>query len=788
MKKRTFFGAVLVALAPMWSHGQSGTLQPFPLASVRLLESPFEQAQSMDLNYLMALDPDRLLAPFQKEAGIQPKAPNYGNWEDTGLDGHIGGHYLTALALMYASTGNPQVQQRLTYMVDQLEKCQRQSPDGYLGGTPGGKEIWQEIKAGKIAADNFSLNKKWVPLYNIHKTYAGLRDAYLLAGNEKAKQMLLKLTDWAIDVTASLTDAQIQDMLRSEHGGLNEVFADVAEITGDQKYLVLAKRFSQTSVLQPLLQGKDQLNGMHANTQIPKVIGYQRVAEASGDTVWTKAARYFWQTVVQNRTVSIGGNSVGEHFHPANNFTSMVESREGPETCNTYNMLKLTKQLHLASASADYLNYYERALYNHILSSQHPEGGFVYFTSMRPQHYRVYSQPQESFWCCVGSGLENHAKYGELIYARTDQDLYVNLFIPSAVQWAEKGLSLTQKTNFPFAETSELTLKLKKAQKFVLHIRQPGWVKEGQLELKVNGRKEKVNVSANGYATLARKWKTGDVVTVTLPMHTEAEYLPDNSPWVSFVHGPIVLAAVTGTSHIPDLRADGSRMAHIASGPLYPLEEVPVLLSSAQPFTAGIKPVAGKPFTFSAADLLQDEEHKNLQLVPFYQIHDARYMVYWPVTDLAGAAARKKALQEKENQRRLLDAQTVDKVVPGEQQPESDHGFAGERTETGVHKDRHWRHARGWFSYNLKNTGQGPRKLRLTYFGLDKDRKFNIYVNGTLLQTVHLTGERGNQFFEEEYAIPAVVLAKATDNVLTVKFAAQENSTTAGLYEVRLMK
>ncbi|RNI33228.1 glycosyl hydrolase [Rufibacter immobilis] len=777
------------ALLPAVGCAQAGRLQGFPLTAVRLLDSPFKQAQQTDLNYLLSLDMDRLLAPYQKEAGIQPKAENYGNWENTGLDGHIGGHYVSALALMYASTGDQEMLRRLNYMVDQLEACQQKSGNGYLGGTPGGKQMWQDIKAGKIEAGSFSLNKKWVPWYNIHKTYAGLRDAYLFAGNEKAKNMLVKLSDWCIDLTANLTDAQIQDMLRSEHGGMNEVFADVAQITGDKKYLTIAKRFSQISVLNPLLQGKDQLNGMHANTQIPKVIGYQRVAEVGGDTSWTKAADFFWNTVVNHRTVSIGGNSVSEHFHPANNFSSMLESKEGPETCNTYNMLKLSKQLFLNSASAQYLNYYERAMYNHILSSQHPSrGGFVYFTPMRPRHYRVYSQPQEDFWCCVGSGLENHGKYGELVYAHTDKDLYVNLFLPSRLEWQAKGLALTQKTKFPFEERSELTLNLKKAQKFTLYIRQPEWVKQGLVQVMVNGKEAKTSTAVAGYVGIDRKWKSGDVVAFSLPMETKAEYLPDGSPWVSFVHGPIVLAAATDKKDLTGLLADGSRMGHVANGPLYSLEEAPLLVSSAKNVANLIQPVPGKPFTFTASGLIQPSQYKGLELVPFYQIHDARYMVYWPVTTPEGLEARKAAIKEKEREKLALEARTVDQVAPGEQQPESDHGFQGERTETGVHRDRHWRHATGWFSYNLKNKGTGARKLRVTYFGRDRDRAFDILVNNQLLKTVTADGSGGDKFVEVDYELPAHLLTKASNNVLNIQFRAKEGSSTAGIYEVRLLK
>jgi DUF1680 family protein len=783
--------ACALLLLPTLGYSQQAPLQSFPLSSVALLDSPFREAQQTDQSYVMALDPDRLLAPFQLSAGLKPKAERYGNWENTGLDGHLGGHYLSALALLYAATGDAQVQRRLTYMIDQLDLCQQQSGNGYLGGIPGGPAMWQQVKAGNIQANSFGLNQKWVPWYNLHKTYAGLRDAYLLAGNAKAKNMLIKLTDWCLDLTANLSDAQIQDMLRAEQGGLNEVFADVADITGDARYLKLAQRFSQQALLQPLLQGQDKLNGLHANTQIPKVIGYERIAEVGGDPTWRNAATFFWQTVVEHRTVSIGGNSVSEHFQPATDFTSMLESKEGPETCNTYNMLKLSKELYLASGDTKYLDYYERATYNHILSSQHPgTGGFVYFTSMRPRHYRVYSQPQESFWCCVGSGIENHGKYGELIYAhRGTSQLLVNLFMPSRLAWQPAGLTLTQTTRFPFAESTELTLQLKKARKFALSIRQPAWVPTGQLTVQVNGQPVATSSTTPGYVTVERKWKSGDVVTVALPMHTTAEYLPDHSPWVSFVHGPVVLAAATDTTDLPGLRAGGSRMGHVANGPLYPIDDAPVLVNR-QPadLTASIRPVPGEPLTFTAAELIDAEKYRNLKLVPFYQLHDTRYMVYWPVTTPEGLAARKVAMHQKDAEKLALDARTVDRVAPGEQQPESDHGFASEGTEAGVFRDRHYRHATGWFSYKLRNPKAEARALRVTYFGGDQGRTFSIYLNDRLLQKVTSDASKGSTFFDVEYPLPAALRTGPASQVLTVKFAADPGSTAGGVFDVRLLK
>ncbi|WP_205512813.1 glycoside hydrolase family 127 protein [Longitalea arenae] len=759
-------------------------LSAFPLSSVELLNSPFKEAQQTDLLYMLQLDPDRLLAPFLKEAGLPPKNENYGNWENTGLDGHIGGHYLSALSNMYAATGDKEVLRRLNYMIDWLDSCQRKDGNGYVGAVPGGKSLWKEIAAGNIKAGSFSLNDKWVPLYNMHKLFAGLRDAYMIAGNEKAKGMLIKLSGWFIAVTKDLSDDQMQQMLRSEHGGMNEVFADVAAITGDTRYLEMARKLSHKAILTPLLQEKDSLTGLHANTQIPKVIGYKRIAEIGGDSSWLRAAEFFWTTVVQHRTVSIGGNSVREHFHPATNFSPMIDDVQGPETCNTYNMLRLTEKLYLSNPKSAYIDYYERAVFNHILSSQNPKGGFVYFTPMRPQHYRVYSQPQQSFWCCVGSGMENHGRYGQLIYAHDENDLFVNLFIASKLVWKEKGLSLIQQTNFPYEQTSSIRLTVREPRSFAVHLRHPSWLKEAQLQITVNGQPIKAVTDENGFVSIKRTWRTGDQVAIRLPMQAGIEYLPDGSPWASFTYGPIVLAAKTDTANLVGLKADGSRMGHVANGPLYPIDKAPMIVSSQKDPALQLKPVKNKPLHFTMADLVYPASFKHLTLHPFNSIHDARYMIYWRVTDEKGLNQIQQKLNQEEKQKLELENNTVDQVAPGEQQSEVDHQFKGDRTETGVFKDKHWRRGSGWFSYQLKND-QGGKKLRVTYYGTDKS-SFEIFINGTLLKKEDLDGAKGDSFFDIDYAIPEHFF-NGGPGFIDVKFSAADGKMPRIFY-VRLMK
>jgi len=758
----------------------------FPLNTVHLTESVFNKAMQADKGYIMAMEPDRLLAPYLKEAGLPAKAVNYPNWENTGLDGHIGGHYLSALALMYASTGDAKVKQRLDYMIDELERCQKASGNGYVSGVPNGKKIWNEIAGGNIRASGFGLNDRWVPLYNIHKTYSGLRDAYWYAGNEKAKELLIRLTDWMAKEVSGLSDEQIQDMLRSEHGGLNEVFADVYDITKNKKYLHLAHRFSHQAILDPLLNGEDKLTGIHANTQIPKVIGYKRIADLENNASWNAATDFFWHNVTEKRSSAIGGNSVSEHFNPVNDFSSMIKSIEGPETCNTYNMLKLTGQLFATLPKSYYMDYYERALYNHILSTEnHDKGGFVYFTPMRPGHYRVYSQPQTSFWCCVGSGMENHAKYGEMIYAHTDNDLYVNLFIPSVLKWAEKKMVLKQENNFPQDPSTKLIFDVAPKSEVNLKLRVPEWTNASQMIVSINSKNINVPVDSDGYINIKRKWKKGDAIDMKMPMHLTAEQLPDHSDYYAFKYGPVVLAAPYGKENQQGLLADDSRGGHIAHGPQIPLNEIPVIEGSASEVLNHVQPVNGTNLSFSINGLYPSEKFgKGLQLVPFYTIQEERYILYWPQADRDKIQAVQQQRAQEEAETRKLDLITADKIQLGEQQPESDHFFESRDSGTGYMEDRHFRDAKGWFSYRMKNTGKNAAFLYVLYFDNSAGRMLNAEINGKKIVAEKLEGKAGNS---PQYLLLPVPDSEKSKESFTVKFSAEDQAMTSRVIEVRLL-
>ncbi len=611
---------------------QTFYLNEFPLEDVALLEGPFRQARDLNIKVLLEYDVDRLFATFRKEAGLPKKAELFPNWK--GLDGHVAGHYLSAMAMNYVAVKNEECRKRMEYIISELSDCQeangKRYPDwgkGYVGGVPDSDTIWSTLKKGDFKA----YRSAWVPWYNVHKIFAGLRDAWYYAGNNDAKDIFLKFCDWGIDITSALSDEQMQSMLNTEHGGMNEIFADAYQMTGNSKYLDAAKRFSHRMLLDSMADGVDNLDNKHANTQVPKAIGFQRIAELTHEKEFLDAGSFFWETVTKNRSLAFGGNSRREHFPDENGCKDFVNEVQGPESCNTYNMLRLTENLFRTEPLAKYADYYERALYNHILSTQHPEhGGYVYFTPARPRHYRVYSAPNEAMWCCVGSGMENHGKYNQFIYTHSNDSLYLNLFIASELNWREKGIKIKQETGFPYEEQTSLTVTGNSVD-FTLLIRYPSWVKDGALKVTVNGNSIDYNARPSSYLAIDRTWQEGDVVQIMLPMHNSIEQMPNVPEYVAFLHGPILLAAETGTEDLKGLIADDSRWGHIASGEKLPVDEAPAILNAfADKAPELLIPVDNNPLVFKlAASSLKP--HEEMILEPFFMIHDARYMIYWKI-------------------------------------------------------------------------------------------------------------------------------------------------------------
>jgi len=762
----------------------------FPLGDVSLLDGPFKHARDLNIEVLLKYDVDRLLAPYRKEAGLSEKAKCYPNWE--GLDGHVGGHYLSAMALNYAATGNAGCKKRMDYMISELKACQDANvlkyPDwgpGYLGGVPNSVALWPKIKAGEVGA----IWKYWAPYYNIHKMFAGLRDAWLYTGNTDAKNIFLNFCDWAINITQGLSDKQMEEMLGNEHGGMDEVLADAYQISGNEKYLTAAKRYSHKVFLEPLSQGIDNLDNKHANTQIPKFIGFERIAELGNDAKYGKAGSFFWETVTTNRSLAFGGNSRREHFPAKESCIDFINVNDGPESCNSYNMLKLTEDLFRMHPTAKYADYYERTILNHILSSQHPEhGGYVYFTPARPRHYRVYSAPNEAMWCCVGTGMENHSKYNQFIYAHSKDSLFLNLFIASELNWKEKGVKIKQETNFPYEEQTKLTVK-DGSSNFKLLVRYPAWVSKGALKITVNGKDVSYSTLPSSYVSIERKWEKGDVVKILLPMHNTIEHLPNVPEYIAIMHGPILLCAKTGTEDLKGLIADDGRWGQNASGKYLPIDKAPILIDDdIQNIANKLVPVKDKPLNFKLnVKMINPAE---LTLEPFYKIHDARYMMYWLALSNSGYKNYTDSLTKIENEKLALEKRTIDYVAIGEQQPEVDHAMQLEKSNKGNNLNEFFREARGegYFSYDLATKSESNLSLLLRFWGAEwGDRKFDIYIDNEKLVTEDNTGRWNQSMFKDVvYPIPDSMIKGKSH--IRVKFQALPGNTAGAIYIVRLLR
>jgi DUF1680 family protein len=569
---------------------------PFDLASVRLLPGPFKTAQELDAQYLLTLEPDRLLHNFRVNAGLPPKAPVYGGWEsqapwiDIRCHGHTLGHYLSACSMMFASTGETAFRKRAEYLVAELQACQQARGDGLICAFPDGAAPLENSLAGKAFPG--------VPWYTLHKIFAGLRDAYVHAAIEPARRVLSRLANWTVTSSRGLSDERFQRMLDREHGGMSEVLTDVYLLTGDTQYLQLAERFAHRALLTPLAAGRDELDGLHSNTQIPKVIGYSRLGELTGKRSYRDAATFFWQTVVERRSFATGGNGDGEHFFPPREFAAHLSSAKTMETCCAHNMLRLTRALFQLAPSVAYADYYERTLYNAILASQDPQTGMMtYFQATRPGYVKLYCTPTDSFWCCTGSGMENHAKYGDSIYFHDDASLYVNLFIASELRWADKNFRVTQTTRFPDEDSTQLVIHTGTPLKLNLRIRYPSWCRDATVT--VNDRRHVISSKPGQYIDLDRTWRDGDVVHVRLPMQRQLQPLPNAPNLVAVMNGPIVLAGRLGTEGLSpgaDLIVNERESGKMLDRPI------------ATPKLA---------------------ESTRIELAPWYRIAHERYTLYW---------------------------------------------------------------------------------------------------------------------------------------------------------------
>jgi hypothetical protein len=609
---------------PPRASPQAGVLQPFPLRDVRLLDGPWRRAQALAGRYLMSLDCDRLLHNFRVNAGLPPKAPVYGGWEsqepwvDIRCHGHTLGHYLSACAMMGAATGEPAFHRRVGHIVGELALCQQAAGNGLVCAFPDGDVQLRNGLAGRPVTG--------VPWYTMHKVMAGLRDAHVHGGSADALAVLRGLAQWVEDAARGCDDQRFQQLLDVEHGGMNEVLADLHALTGDARWLALARRFCHEALLRPLAEGRDTLDHQHANTQIPKVVGFARLNELTGEPRYGRAASYFWGRVAGARAFATGGHGDGEHFFPTAQVRQHLGSAKTMETCGTYNMLKLTRALLLRDPQPAYADWYERALVNGILASQDPDTGMVtYFQPLRPGYPRLYCTPEHSFWCCTGTGMENHAKYGDSIWFRDGDVLHLNQFVASELAWRERRLRIRQVTAFPDSARSRIVVNAAAPTRFTLRLRHPAWCRT--MRVSVNGTDMHESLEPGRWFDVSRRWRDGDTVDIALPMHLHLAPLQAAPDVAALMFGPLVLAArmgregmQPGNDLIVNERTYGDVLALAEPVPL------PRLQLGGRSLDDVVRP-AGGPFTFRVpADATGG---RDLELIPYHRITHERHAIYW---------------------------------------------------------------------------------------------------------------------------------------------------------------
>ena len=781
MKRATLIGVTLLVLSFNISAQQQrirnavpDRARPLPLSAVRVTGGPLKRAQDLNAEYLLKLEPDRMLAYYRKRAGLEPKAPGYTGWDGDGrnLTGHIAGHYLSGVSLMYAATGDQRFKQRADYIVKELKEVQDKNGDGYLGALEGLREKFAEVAAGNIKSSFFDLNGLWSPWYTLHKTYAGLRDAYRFTGNQIALELEIKYAAWAESIMSKLNPEQTQKMLNTEFGGMNEVLADLYADTGDQRWLALSRRFDHHAFLDPLKRREDKLAGQHGNTQVPKMLGVLKQYIYTGDRADGVAAQFFWDIVVNDHSYATGGHGKDEYFGPPDELAERVDGRTN-ETCNVYNMLKMTRQLFAIDPDIRYAEFEERALFNHILASIDPEDGRTcYMVPVGRGVRHEYQEMFRSFTCCVGSGMESHGLHGDGIYYESGDRLWVNLYVPSTAEWKSAGVNLAMATGFPEGDTATLKLTTSKPKQFTLALRRPAWVESG-FEVKVNGKPVKVVSKPGSYVDIKRTWKTGDTVTLVLPKTLRVEGLPDNKNRAALMWGPLVLAGDLG----PERRGASSGS-----------DLMPSFVTAEKPVGEWLQPVPDRLGIFRTVGVGRalDGAEKDVEFVPFYRLHRRTYGVYW---DLYTPDAWRRKLDEhavEVAKQKKLETATIGFVQPGD--TEQNFKQQGEDTNQDRISGRAGRRTKKWFSYELPVEPAKSNALVVTFFTDERaKRSMEIFVDGQRVgeHAMERTtpGSPTGRFFDVEYKLPAELLKDKKK--VTVKFQATAGNETPTVFGVR---
>lgn len=592
-----------------------GVARPFDIASVRLLPGQFLDATEVNRRYLLGLEPDRLLHMFRLTAGLPSNAAPLGGWEapDNELRGHFVGHYLSACALMGASRGDAETRDRGVAIVGELAKCQKALGSGYLSAFP--EEVFDRLRAGKPA---------WAPFYTVHKIMAGLLDTYELSGDQQSLDVLKGMVRWTAGWTGPLGEEQMARILEREYGGMNELLYNLAGVTAENSYMDLAHRFDHERIFEPLALGRDSLKGLHVNTTIPKIIGAARRYELTGEPRYHEVADYFWTEVTGRRSYCTGGTSNGENWNAEPGIISTELGPETEECCPTYNMLKLTRHVFQWTADPRAADYYERALFNGILGTQHPaDGDKLYYVPLASGYWKLFGTPLQDFWCCTGTGAESFSKLGDSIYFHDDTGVFVNLFIASRLNWAEKGVRITQQTRFPEEDTTSLTVECARPTRMAVRIRIPYWATRGGTA-SLNGKQLEAFAAPSSYLVIDRTWRTGDTVRISLPMQLHVEATPDDASVQAIMFGPIVLAGRLGTEGLTatTLRAPPTKPRMVPEFPPNSAVAAPTLSTRGIGSDSWVSRIG--PLEFRTTGQKQD-----VVLVPFYKIMDERYAVYW---------------------------------------------------------------------------------------------------------------------------------------------------------------
>jgi DUF1680 family protein len=765
------------------AEGRTVKLRPLPLNHVRLTGGPLKIAQEADGKYLLELQPDRMLAFLRQHAGLKPKAEGYGGWDGPkrNLTGHIAGHYLSAVSLMWAATGDPRFKQRADYIVDQLKEIQDAQGDGYIGALEDGqgvdgKQRFSDLSNGVINSGGFDLNGLWSPWYVEHKLFAGLRDAYRYTDNPAALQVEIKFAGWVEKILSRLSDAELQQMLGTEFGGMNEVLAELYADTADARWLALTDKFHQKAIVDPLSQDQDVISHTHGNTQIPKLYGVLMRYVYTGDDADEEAARYFWDRVANHYSFATGGDGKNEYFGEPDKLSDMVDGRTA-ETCNVYNILKFTRTLFSVQPDIRYADFHERALFNHILASQDPNDYSV--TYMLPVGRGVqheYQRMFQDFTCCVGTSMESHALHGEgIYYYKGANEFWVGLYAPSIARWDSAGVEVEMSTDFPIGSSAAVKIHAKASKPFMLALRRPYWAGRG-FSVKVNGQALNDLPQPDSYVQIDRTWHDGDTVELTLPKTLRTEPLPDNPTRMAVMWGPLVLAGDLG----PEVRQDDEENMPAPSAP-------PLVVAAGTPIGQWLKPQAGKPGWFKTRGVGLTKE---IEFAPFYELARRKYGVYWDVFTPKEWSKRSAEYKAEEEKQQRLQAATIAFAQPGEMQSERDFNEQGDDSAPVLWRGRHGRGGKGWFSFDMPVENSQAVALWVTYGG-DRWRNssLDISVDGKKIADhvePHLSPDQEKHFVDVSYPIPAELITGKKK--VTVRFQSTEGNELGAIFGVRTVR